>query len=153
MWKTAAFIACAVLAATTGRAQPAEGTADGDLALVKRAVEKQERTASVRPADDDRSQEPDADAVDRDAAPRTHRADKARWFRVRIEEKKGARVKVNLPLGFVRAVGDDLPLDWGCRRAHRGCKLTLSQVLDLLDGGQDLVEIKDADATVRIWVE
>jgi hypothetical protein len=122
MWKTAAFIACAVLTATTGRAQPAAGTADEDLALVKRAVAKEDRA-------------------------------KARWFRVRIEERKGARVKVNLPLGVVRAVGDDLPLDWGCGRPHRRCKLSLSQVLDLLDGGQDLVEIKDTDATVRIWVE
>lgn len=131
MWRTAAFIACTATCAPGGLAL-ADGTAD-DLAVVKRAVEKED-----------------------DGAPRvdTRRSpEKARWFRVRIEDRKGSKVKVNLPLGLVRDLGDALPIDWGCGRKHRGCKMRLSEVLDLLDAGEDLVEISDEEATVRIWVD
>lgn len=136
MWKTAAFVACVVLGGAWAQAQPAtDSSADQDLAMVKRAVEK----------DDDGP-----------VAPRVRAQGSAepRWFRLRIEERKGARVKVNLPLAVVRGLADDLPADWACgRRHHRTCKLRLSEVLDQLDGGQDLVEVKDADATIRIWID
>ena len=71
-------------------------------------------------------------------------------------EKKG-RVKVNVPLAFVRAVGEDLPLEFGsgCRGGHREpyCGLKLSEVLKTLDSGESLVEIDGEDETVRVWVE
>jgi len=134
MWKAAAFIACAVVAgAAAGQAQPLDGTAEDDLAVVKRAVEKNDDHATPRA--------------------QARRTDKARWFRVRIEERNGAKVRVNLPLDLVRDIEHELPGDWSCGRWHRGCKMRLGEVLDLLDAGEDIVEIKDADATVRIWVE
>lgn len=134
MWSRAAFIACVAIGAAASAHAQADGTADDDLAVVKRAVEKEDRVAAPR--------------VEARRSP-----DKARWFRVRIEDRRGSKVKVNLPLGFVRELGDDLPIDWGCGRRHRGCRTSLSEVLDLLDAGEDLVEIQDADATVRIWVD
>jgi hypothetical protein len=49
-------------------------------------------------------------------------------------------------------VGEDWPLD--CGRGHsKGHGPTLGEVLRALDSGQDLVEIEDDDATVRVWVE
>jgi hypothetical protein len=131
MWKAAAFIACTVACAGAAAAQPADGVGEDDLAVVKRAVEGSD------------------DAPAAQAAPRRSGA---RWFRVRIEDKTGGKVKVNLPLGLVRELDDHMPLDWSCGRRHR-CGFRLSEVLDQLDSGQDLVEIKDADATVRIWID
>ena len=81
------------------------------------------------------------------------------WLRVRVEpkgEKKG-RIKVNVPLAFVRAVGQDLPLEFGegCRRDHKEayCGLKLADVLKTLDSGESLVEIDGENETVRVWVE
>ena len=131
MWKLAAFVACAWMGAAAAQAQPAGDTAEDDLAVVKRAVEKDEAAA----------------------APQARRPDQGRWFRVRIEEKGGSKVKINLPLGLVRDLDDHVPFDWSCGRRHQGCRLRLSEVLAQLDSGQDLVEIKDADSSVRIWVD
>lgn len=131
MWKLAAIVACAVMGAAAAQAQPADGGSDDDLAVVKRAVEKEEAAP----------------------APQARRTDQARWFRVRIEERNGAKVKVNLPLGLVRELDGHVPFDWDCGRRHHPCRIRLSEVLDQLDSGQDLVEIKDADSTVRIWVD
>jgi hypothetical protein len=103
MWKAAAFIAGALMGAAVGHAQPADGGTEDDLAVVKRAVER-EGDAAAPPAT-------------------VRRTDQARWFRVRIEERNGARIKVNLPLGLVRDLDDRVPLDWGCGRKHRGCRL------------------------------
>lgn len=133
MWKLTAFIACAVIGAATAHAQPADGAAEDDLAVVKRAVERE----SDAPA-------PQAQA---------RRTDRARWFRVRIEERGGAKVKVNLPLGLVRDLDDHVPFDWRCGRGRDRCRIRLSEVLDQLDAGEDLVEIKDSEATIRIWVD
>jgi hypothetical protein len=129
MWKWATFVACVLMGAAVAQAQPAEGVAEDDLTVVKRAVEKEEPAPTVR------------------------RTDQGRWFRVRIEERGGARVKINLPLGLVRELDDHVPFDWNCGRKHHGCRVRLSEVLDQLDSGQDLVEIKDAGSTVRIWVD
>jgi hypothetical protein len=131
MWKMAAIVACVWMGAAAAQAQPSEGATADDLAVVKRAVEKE------------------ADAP----APQARRTDQARWFRVRIEERSGARVKINLPLGLVRELDDHVPFDWNCGRKHHECRIRLSEVLDQLDSGQDLVEIKDADSSVRIWVD
>jgi hypothetical protein len=139
MWRTAAFVACGVLMGGLVHAQPAEGDADDDLAVVKRAVAKEDGEAHR--------------AADEPARTDGRRFDRARWFRVRIEEPKGAKVRVNVPLALVRGLGDDVPFDWGCKRGRHRCRMSLSEVLDLLEGGQDLVEIKDSDATLRIWVD
>jgi hypothetical protein len=132
MWKRAAFVACVLMgAASAAPAQPADGGAEDDLAVVKRAVEKEDAAP----------------------APQARRTDQGRWFRVRIEESGGTKVKINLPLGIVRELDDHVPLDWNCGRKRRGCHFRLSEILDQLDSGQDLVEIKDATSTVRVWVD
>jgi len=56
----------------------------------------------------------------------------------------------------VRALGDD-SIDWGCRSADgdrdRCHTVRLSEVLRSLETGQELVEIEDDEATVKVWVE
>jgi hypothetical protein len=119
-------------------------SAEQDLALVKRA------TAAARVEEPPRVEE-------RARAPRSGRP---RWFKVRIVERGGdkGRVSVNLPLVLVRAL-DDVPIDFDChgRRDRRSreprCSIRLAEVLSALDAGQDLVEIEDEKATIRIWVE
>lgn len=117
---------------------------DDDLQAVRRAVAQAEPAPSAPPAAT--RTEP--------AAPRRLRAE-PQWLRVRVEEKgsKKSRVKVNLPLSLVRILGDQ-DIDWRCHRAeHRRCAVKLSEILEALEAGQDLVEIEDEDATVRVWVD
>lgn len=103
--------------------------ADDDLTVVRRAVQGDEH---ARPASSHERQ---------------------RWFRVRVEERGRMRVKVNLPLPFVRtlaAATDDRP-GLLCRRDV--CRLRLSDVLGALDGGQEFVTIDDADGRIRVWID
>ena len=62
-------------------------------------------------------------------------------------------VSINLPLGLVRAFGEDWPIAGlpGRGEGHDGP--TLGEVLRTLDSGQSLVEIEDDEATVRVWVD
>jgi hypothetical protein len=136
MTKTTTLGLALVLAALAAPAI-ADGAAD-DLAAVKKAVASSEE---ARPLPE--------------ATPRP-RGTEPRWLRVRIQEKgeEKARVKINLPLGLVRALGDDWPLPECGRHGHHGAKaVTLGEVLRALDSGESLVEIDDEDATVRVWVE
>jgi len=119
---------------------------DEDLAAVRRAVAA--RSAQAAP-----------EATPKAATPPAPKADKSpRWLKVRIVEKgsKRAKVSVNLPLALVRALGDDGPIDWCRGRSARNgeCRpIRLSKVLETLESGQDIVEIEDDNATVRVWVE
>jgi hypothetical protein len=118
--------------------------AGDDLLAVKRAVASAE---APRPAVEDPAPK---------AAPAKTSGSRGemRWFRVRVEEKAGkrGRVSVNLPLGLVRMLGDDWrPHD--CRDCEGGRGPTLGEILRALDSGQNLVEIEDADASVRVWVD
>jgi hypothetical protein len=129
-------VAATVLGATGARAED-------DLALIRKAV-------AQSPSDP----APQAPVV----APPARKVE-PQWLRVRVEpkgEKKGC-VKINIPLAFVKAVGDSLPASFGegCRRERREayCGLKLSEVLKTLEGGQDLVEIDDEEHTVRVWLE
>ena len=65
-------------------------------------------------------------------------------------------MSVNLPLALARALGDDIPLDWACRR-HDGDegrrKIRLGDVLASLDSGQDIVQVDSEDGSVRVWVD
>ncbi|PYQ18934.1 MAG: hypothetical protein DMF81_23455, partial [Acidobacteria bacterium] len=66
-----------------------------------------------------------------------------------------ARVTVNLPLSLVRAFSD-VPVDWHCGGdggTSRRCSIKVADVLEALEAGQELVEVDDEQATVRIWVE
>jgi hypothetical protein len=111
------------------------GTADDDLAVVKKAV-AQSSPAAADPA-----------------APPAERppSDKLRWLKVRISEKTGKKVSINLPLTFARALGEDWPVNTGCRKG--ASRLTLGEILRSLEAGQDIVEVDSDDAKVRVWVE
>jgi hypothetical protein len=92
-----------------------------------------------------------------EARPLARSGREPRWFKVRVVEKATGRKKVtvNLPLSLVRALGDDT-IDWGCRGDGDGERchtVRLSEVLRTLEAGQELVEIDDEDATVKVWVE
>ena len=134
MTKTTLTLAALLIAAVAPAPAAPDGAAD-DLAIVRKAVARPAAQAEVAPAPSRRAAEPV-------------------WFRVRIVEKgeKGARVKVNLPLSFVRALGDDLPLP-ACEGLGKRHGLTLGELLRALDSGESLVEIEDDDASVRVWVE
>ncbi len=123
------------------------GTAQDDLQAVKRAVLAQSTSPARPPAEDPAT-------VRRD--PLAERGKAPAWFRVRIVEKGGkrGRVSVNLPIGFVRTLGDEWPIPsyHGCRKRDR-CGATLGEILRALDGGQSLVEIEDDDASVRVWID
>ncbi len=131
---------------------------EDDLAVVKRAVARNEVRQESRPAPPAARERDDADR-DRPEARRPRRAGtEPQWLKVRVTEKgsKRARVTINLPLALVRAVGDDFPLDFGDRRwprRHRDNVVTLSEALAMLEAGQPLVEIDDDEALVKVWVE
>lgn len=114
-------------------------SAEDDLAVVRQATSSSESRSRTTP----------------EAPPRSH-AEEPQWLRVRVVEKgrKKATVKVNLPLGLVRALADDVPVP-GChgREGEDGKRLTIGEILRALDTGESLVEIDDGEETVRIWVE
>jgi hypothetical protein len=114
-------------------------SAEDDLAVVKQAT----------------STTAEATRTTAEAPPRSS-ADGPQWLRLRVVEKgrKKATIKVNLPLGLVRALADDVPVP-GCygRKGDDGERVTIGEVLRALDTGESLVEIDDDDETVRIWVE
>jgi len=93
-----------------------------------------------------------------EARPVVHTSREPRWFKVRVVERSTGRKKVtvNLPLSLVRAFGNDA-IDWGCRGnadGRRHCHtVNLSEVLRSLEAGQELVEVEDENALVRVWVE
>jgi hypothetical protein len=126
-------------------APAAADRAEDDLQLVKKAVGSP-TVARANPA----AEEPAPPRAQMAPLPRK---DAPTWFRVRIVDKGNRRAKVslNLPLGLVRAFGDDWPIGERCRQDHR-CA-TLGEVLRALDSGESLVEIEDDEATVRVWVE
>lgn len=126
--------------ATSGLAGE-EPRADDDLAVVKKAVST-DPTPAPKMA---RASSPSKGDLQ---APKA-RSSEARWLKVRVVESGAhkSRVTVNLPLAMVRALGDDFPIDLGS--AH----LRLSEVLQTLESGEPLVEVKSPDATVRVWVE
>lgn len=122
---------------------------EDDLAVVKRAV-------AVQTAVDD------ADAP-RSVAPSATRKStrRATWLKVRIVEekdgKKEDRVSVTLPLALLGALGKDATVDLA-RLGVQGLKsearnVRIMDVLETLEPGSLLVEVKDEHAHVRVWVE
>jgi hypothetical protein len=123
--------------------------AEDDLQAVKKAVRVSEQAREkARPPVEEEKPRPEA----RPAL----RGSDLKWLHVRIEPKAGSRngrLSVNVPLGLVRALGDDWPIPApGCHR-HDRCHLTLGELLRAVDSGQTLVDIEDDDATVKVWVE
>jgi hypothetical protein len=132
--------------ASGGFVRAAAQEAPDDLTVVKRAVAQAPSPAPPV----DKVAPPAAKAA---PAPR---AGPPKWLKVRVLDKgtKKGRVTVNLPLAIVRALGD-APIDWRCGgdEAARRCSIKLSEVLEALEGGQELVEVDDDDKIVKIWVE
>jgi hypothetical protein len=138
------LIGVVTIGAGSSRPADARGPAEDDLAVVRRAVARLE-TSPAQPE------------TSPPAAKRPARKAEPQWLRVRITEKDGkSKVSVNLPLALARALGDDIPLDWACRR-HDGDevrrKIRLGDVLASLDSGQDIVQVDSEDGSVRVWVE
>ena len=119
---------------------------EDDLTVVRRALGA--KTVQAAP-----------ETTPKAAAPPARKAEKApQWLRVRVVEKtsKNAKVSINLPLALVRALGEECPLDWCRTRFAKGgaCRpIRLSEMLEALDSGRELVEIEDENATIRVWVE
>ena len=141
--RTTVSLAGAVLVGGAVMLAAAEGTKprEDDLSLVKRAV------AQNTPAETA-------------AAPRTASAGREpQWLKVRIVDKLTGKKKVtvNMPISLVKALGDDMPIDWPCgdhEADHRArSTVKLSAVLQALEAGQDLVEVDDEESQVRVWVE
>jgi hypothetical protein len=154
-----------VLAGTAGAGISARG--EDDLAIVKKAVAspaparaRESRSAATSPA----RATTESGTVAQTAPPAAETRPLARtgrepqWFKVRVVERNTGRkrVTINLPLSLVRALGDDT-IDWGCRNGERDREkchsVRLSEVLRSLEAGQELVEIEDDEATVKVWVE
>lgn len=140
-------------------APSAADRADDDLAAVKKAVGTTVEAEATPPAEEPAARAEKSRAEERRERQRAEerRADRSRsrrgepqWIRVRIAEKgeKHARVSVNVPLAIVRALGEDMEIG-DHRHGHR----TVGDVLRALDSGENLVDIEDEEATVRIWVE
>jgi hypothetical protein len=155
------LLAAAVLGALASSS--AADRADDDLAAVKRAVgttvEAEAKPPAAepvparaeKPREDERVVEKVPEEHDRVSGDRSRRRKgEPQWIRVRIAEKgeKHSRVSVNLPLDLVRALGEDMELD-NCHHGHH----TVGDVLRALDSGENLVDIDDEEATVRVWVE
>jgi hypothetical protein len=127
----ATLVLALVLAGASARA----GSVEDDLRVVKKAVAPRSQ-ASVGAQ-----------------STRARKGTEPQWLRVRVVEKAGKKVSVNLPLALVRAMGDDIPIGPHCGREGKGVTLTIGDVLRALDSGQDLVQVDDEDANVRVWVE
>lgn len=145
-WVTGGGTVVAALLLSGGVITQAQSRED-DLTVVRKAV-----SASPSPQ---QAGEPAAKAST--PAPRKGGKSEPQWLRVRVVDKgtKKGKVSVNLPLALVRAM-DDWPIDFHCRKSggeEKHCTLKIGEVLQALDSGQDLVEIDDDEAQVRVWVE
>jgi hypothetical protein len=154
-----AFTVALALAGPVAAGVAASG--EDDLAIVKKAVASptparaRQGRVTPAPATPAPSAPVTAPAVE---APRARTGREPQWFKVRVVDRGTGRKKVtiNLPLSLVRALGDDT-IDWGCRTGEgerdKCHSVRLSEVLRSLETGQELVEIEDDEATVKVWVE
>jgi hypothetical protein len=148
------------LALVGGSARAA--SVEDDLAVVKKAVAHRSpdqagmQAPSGSPGPWDPAAKPATPSQEQEKDPprvRARTGKEPQWLRVRVVEKAGKKVSVNLPLALVRALGDDIPIGLHCGRYGKGSTLTIGEVLRVLDSGQDLVQVDDEDANVRVWVE
>ena len=133
----------AVLLAAAEAAKPAED----DLSLVKRAVAQNQGPSGPARAQAEARPAPRS-AVRGQGDPQ--------WFKIRVVDKgtRKNKVTVNLPITLVKALGDDVPIDWPCGEGARvRSTLKMAEVLAALEAGQDLVQVDDEDSEVRVWVE
>jgi hypothetical protein len=154
-----AFTVALALSGTAGAGLATSG--EDDLAIVKKAVASPapSRARASRAAAASAQAAPVVTATASvPEAPRVRTGREPQWFKVRVVDRGTGRKKVtiNLPLSLVRALGDDT-IDWGCRSGDgdrdKCHTVRLSEVLRSLEAGQELVEIEDDEATVKVWVE
>lgn len=162
-WTTMALGLALAAAAGLAGAGVAGGGED-DLAIIKKAVASPVPAPSAKAsgAANKRDQvvavaQVTPPAAEPEARPLVRAGREPKWFKVRVVERGTGRKKVtvNLPLSLVRALGDDT-IDWGCRGDGEGRQchtVRLSEVLRSLEAGQELVEVEDEDAVVKVWVE
>jgi hypothetical protein len=128
-----------------GDVSEARGVEEDDLLVVRRAVaQNRPETATPIPP-----------TIDEERPP-ARKAATPKWLRVRITERGRKKVSINVPLSLARAVGEDLPIHWGCRRRcddDERRTVRLGDVLRALDSGQDIVQVDSDEGTVRVWVE
>lgn len=159
-------VAMAVLAGAAA-AVGAASTADDDLAVVKKAVSKEEprpavvARAEANPSTPARPGEA-APLLTGDDGPRPGRklsgGREPQWLKIRVVERgsKPSRVSVNLPFAFVKGLADDdggFPIDWKCRSHGKPCSVDIGAIVRALEAGQELVQVDADDSTVRVWVE
>ena len=155
------WLALGAVASVVALGGVALANSEDDLAVVKKAVGKDEPAparSNARVARAETSVHADAQV---ETVPRARKVGgpEPQWLKVRILEKEGHkrnRVSVNLPLSLVRAIADEddgFPIDWKCRHGGRRCEIDLRTILRSLEAGQELVEIDSDDATVKVWVE
>ena len=137
-----AFVGVLGISVSIAVAQGSQPKED-DLALVKRAVAQ-----NAAPTERPQAEAPSAPR----AASRSH---EPQWFKVRVVDKATGKKKVtvNMPLSLVKALGDEMPVDWPCGEGRIHSTLRMSEVLAALESGQDLVQVDDEDSEVRVWVE
>jgi hypothetical protein len=154
-----AFTVALALAGTAGAGRATSG--EDDHAIVKKAVASpapRAREGRVTAVATIQAAGATPAAPAPEATPRARSGREPQWFKVRVVDRNSGRTKVtiNLPLSLVRALGDDT-IDWGCRNGEgvrdRCHTVRLSEVLRSLEAGQELVEIEDEEATVKVWVE
>lgn len=147
MRKTWAVTAAVAMVAAMGLAWGVSAAED-DLAVVKRAVAVQgANDADARPA--------------KPASASRKESRRPAWLKVRVVESKDGkdedRVSVTLPLALLGALGKDATVDLqqlgvpGLKDANRNVRIM--DVLESLEPGSLLVEVKDQNAHVRVWVE
>jgi hypothetical protein len=139
-------------------AGPPAGSED-DLAVVRKAVASPSpsRVSRAEPAAAQATPGVSPAPAPPPAPPMPRAGREPQWFKVRVVDRAtgNRRVTINLPLAVVRVLGDHT-IDVGCHRGgeHEGCHdLRLADVLRTLESGQELVEVQDEEATVRVWVE
>jgi hypothetical protein len=150
----------ATVALAGGAASETRASGEDDLAVVKKAVTSPAPAVRTRTA-----------AAAAPTAPAVRSGREPQWFKVRVVDRTTGhkKVTINLPLSLVRALGDET-IDWGCHRDRdrrdgdrdhlagdhdrdRCHTVRIADVLRSLEAGQDLVEVEDDDATVKVWVE
>ena len=146
MTKAKAWTSVGCMLALAAGAAFAAAAADDDLAVVKRAVAVQS--------------DGDPDDAPRTAAVRKS-SRRPQWLKVRVVEAKDGRkeekVSVTLPLSLLAVLGRDATVDLS-EMGVKGVKaesnrIRIMDVLESLEPGSLLVEVREEDSHVRVWVE
>jgi hypothetical protein len=136
----------AVVLMASGVAALGATAVEDDLTVVKKAVKVE--VAQV-PLEDE------PPAVTR------RKGRRAEWLKIRVVEQKGGHkeetVSVTIPLAIVRLLGKDATVDLskvgvdGLKNHAKDVRIL--ELVDSLEPGSLLVEVREDDEHVRVWVE